>query len=77
MAKYQYISNGRVINIYDYAVTLVTPDGKRHVTVEAETYKEAEEYAKNIVINNEPYLETMGKICVVMTDRIQPAIVTI
>ena len=74
MAKYQYVSaDGRVVNIYDYAVMLATADGNRYVTVEAETYKQAEEYAKNIVINNEPYLEAMGKICVVMTDRKQPA----
>lgn len=68
--KYQYMSNGRVVSIYDYAVTLATADGHRHVIVEAETAEEAKRYAKNVVLNNEPYLESIGEVTATKTTQL-------
>lgn len=73
MYKYQINRDGKTISIYDFIVRLYTVDGARTVKVEAESYAEAEEYARNYVSNVEPWLAASGKIAVISTYRIQPA----
>lgn len=72
MCKYEYIKNGKVCKIYVYNVVVTTAEGNRYISVDAETYKEAETYACNIVANHEPYLEIAGKIAPVHTTRVEP-----
>lgn len=75
MCKYQFIRDGKAVKIYDFVVACATCDGRRRVKVEAETYAEAEKYARNIIANLEPWLDAHGKIVPVYTERVQPKIV--
>lgn len=72
MCKYSYLKNNKVCKIYVYNVVVTTAEGNRYISVDAETYKEAETYACNVVANIEPYLVSMGKISPVCTTRVEP-----
>ena len=62
----------KAVKIYDYIVACATCDGIRRVKVDAESFTEAETYAKNIIANLEPWLAAHGKIVPTYTERMQP-----